>query len=387
MGEKAMASSPLTWRVGSLALAVVLLFSSPAAEVLAAEATVRADSPQRYTVVEGDTLWDVAGRFLEQPWLWPQVWQINPQIDNPDLIFPGDVIELAYEDGQPVLRLSRDLDSGPGPQLDSGPGPQLRTVRLSPQVRREALGSAIPAIAPDLINSLLNANVVLSARELDASAYMLGEQDGRAVASAGDEVLARGAWTPGVQSYDIVRPGRVLLDPDTGELLGTEALHVGTASISRSRGDQAVLRIDSSVLEARRGDRFVPHQALELTTTLMPTPPAFAVDAAIVGIGTGKLIGGRYDTVVLNVGRRDGINVGHLLSTRKPDVAVNDDIGKTGSLRRVGQVFGVDDSNVAVFPGRVTGSVLVYRVFDDASMGIVLTSIEALRIEDRVVTP
>lgn len=379
--EKAMTSIqtislPVTFpRLRSLLLGLAIL-GMPLLASAADQVRLRADSPESYTVQEGDTLWDIAGQFLEEPWLWPEVWQINPQIANPDLIYPGDVIELDYVNGSPVLRLSR----GEAPT-------ELRTVRLSPQVRREPLLSPIPAIPLDLISSYLSENSVVSAAAFDDSPYLLGERSGHALAATGDEVFGRGEWTPGVITYDIVRRGRDLEDPDNGEMLGVEALFVGSATIDVSNTEEAVLTIDRSVQEIRKGDRLLPRRSEALDSSYLPTPPPYDVDAAIVSIGAGDSIGGMYDTLILNVGTADGIEVGHLLTLQQPVVEMEDDLGETGAWQRTKQVFGFDDSHIAAFPGANIGSVLIYRVFDEASLGLVLKSSDAIRLNDRAVTP
>jgi hypothetical protein len=343
----------------------------------AAEVNIRENSPTEYTVVEGDTLWDIAGMFLEEPWLWPEVWQINPQIENPDLIYPGDVIELAYVDGRPVLRLSRsDADL-----------PEMRTVRLSPQVRREPLRGAIAAIPLDVISAYLSGNTVLSEDTFENAPYVLGGRGGHTLLGEGDEALARGAFADGVAVYDIVRRGRELEDPDTGDELGIEGLAVGVATLTRSDGDEGVFMITSSEQEVVVGDRLVPRVDSMLSDTYLPTPPAFAVDAAIVSIGTGRVIGGVYDTLIINVGANDRIAVGQLLTVQDEPEMFDDQIGKRSVWSKLKHAVGVENSNEVTFSGENIASVLVYRVFDDASMALVLDSSRDVRLNDRVVTP
>lgn len=358
----------------SLCLAMLLLV--PVASVQAADATVRADSPQRYTVVEGDTLWDIASRFLEEPWLWPEVWQINPQIANPDLIYPGDIIELDYVNGVPVLRLARDEGT-----------PELRTVRLSPRVRRETLLSPIPAISLQQIRGHLSGNSVVSEEQYANAPYILAEADGRTLASSGDQVHGRGAWTANIAEYDIVRNGRTLRDPDTGDELGIEAIRIGTAMLSLTNGDEGVLTVGSALQEIRVGDRLIPSGPSELQESYLPQPPTSAIDAAIVAIGSGNEIGGAYDTLVLNAGSQDGLAVGHLLTIREPDTVIQDTLARPGAWTKFKQIIGVDREDEAVYPGDNIGSVLIYRVFDGTSMGLVLNSRDALRLNDRIVTP
>ncbi len=344
----------------------------------AADVNIRDNSPTQYTVVEGDTLWDIAGMFLEEPWLWPEVWQINPQIEDPDLIYPGDIIELAYVDGNPVLRLSR------------GTAPEgVRTVRLSPQVRREPLAgrSAIPAIPLNLISGYLSGNSVVSETSFDNAPYILGGREGRRFLSEGDDALARGAWANGVAIYDIVRRGRALEDPESGEALGIEALQVGTATLVRSDDNEASLTITSTEQEVRVGDRLIPRVSMGLSATYMPAPPPFAVNAAIVSIGTGRMVGGTYDTLIINVGANDRIAVGQLLTVEDQPEVFDDQIGERTAWQRIKHAFGVENSNEVTFPGEAAAQVLIYRVFDNASMGLVIDSNRDVRLNDRVVTP
>jgi hypothetical protein len=349
--------------------------------------TIRENSPTQYTVVEGDTLWDIAGMFLEQPWLWPEVWQINPQIENPDLIYPGDVIELAYVDGNPVLRLSRGEAPAASSSAAALPESDLRTVRLSPQVRRESLLSPIAAIPLELISSYLSGNSVLTEEQFDTAPYVLGDRVGRTMYSTGDELLARGEWATGEANYDIVRKGRELEDPDTGDQIGYEALLMGTAILRRADFSEAELVVSSNEQEIRPGDRLIPHTGAVLDASYLPQPPPFQVDAAIVSIGTGRMVGGKYDTLILNVGANQGLAVSHLLTVQEPEQVIEDEFGDHGVWQKFRNLVHLDSEVDAKFAGEEIGTVLVYRVFENASLALVLESDQELRMNDRVVTP
>ncbi|MGV3592174.1 MAG: LysM peptidoglycan-binding domain-containing protein [Gammaproteobacteria bacterium] len=364
------AAAGLACRLMSLS---ALLWLSP---VQAAEVTIRENSPAQYTVVEGDTLWDIAGMFLEEPWMWPEVWEMNPQIEDPDLIYPGDVIELAYVDGRPVLRLSRgDAPAG------------IRTVRLSPQIRREPVVGPIPAIPLDVISAYLRGDSILSEDAFSAAPYVLGDREGRQMLTAGDELLARGPWSEGVALYDIVRKGIEIEDPDGDESLGIQTTLVGTATLNRADFDQASLTITSNEQEIRPGDRLIPSQPSLLDASLLPTPPAFPVNAAIAGIQNGRQVAGMYDTLTLNVGANDGIAVGQLLTVQKPDTAIDDQYTPRSGWQKMKDYFRPGNETEVTFSGEKIASVLVYRVFDEASFGLILDSDRDVRLNDRVVKP
>jgi hypothetical protein len=351
----------------------------------AAEVSVRSDAPQRYTVVEGDTLWDISARFLAEPWMWPEVWQMNPGIENPDLIHPGDLIELVYVDGAPVLRVA--ANTGSGASTATGTEPTLPTVKLSPQVRREPLLSPIPAIPLALIEANLSRDSIISEAEFAAAPYILGEATGHALAGTGDDILARGQWLPGQIQYDIIRSGELLRAPGRREPLGLEAILVGSATISRFNEQQAILMVDSADLEIRVGDRLLPRQAPGFESIYRPVPPRFAVEGEIISIGRGKAVAGRNDSLVLNVGSSDGLAVGHLLTVRGADRIIKDQLGEPGGWQKFKQVLGFDDGHKAVYPGDAVASLLIYRVFDKTSFGLVLSSNQPLQVNDRVVAP
>jgi LysM domain len=379
-----------TWLLGGVT--ALLLTTLNAAEQATGPVNIRPDSPSSYTVVQGDTLWDIAGRFLEQPWMWPQVWQVNPQIQNPDLIYPGDLITLSYVDGQPVLSVSRPGEGGGANQVTTTstlpPSVDgIRTEKRSPSIRRESLLSPIPAIPLENIEALLSQNRVVTEEMFEAAPYLLGEVDGRNVFGEGQVVYARGNWNNSITRYDIVRQGREFEDPDTGDTLGMEAILIGHVTVTGISGERAVLHIDSSELEAKAGDRLLERTGSELDSNFLPQPPNFAVDAAIVTVGTGRMIGGQYDTLVLNQGSNIGLAPGHLLSVQQSTDTMRDIYGKHSIWDRVRNAFGGEAGHPIEFPGEKIGSVLIYQVYDNASLGYVLNSTEDISTQDRLVTP
>lgn len=355
----------------------ILLLQVLSASVLAADQVqIRADAPTRYEVVRGDTLWDISGRFLEDPWLWPEVWELNPQIENPHLIYPGDVIELQYTASGPQLTLRR-----------AGEAEGLRTVILSPQVRREPLSGAIDAIPLDQISSVLSGNIVMPADELDGSPYVLGNRGETLFTSDGDDVFAKGNWQEGVQQYDIVRPGREYTDPETQEVLGIEGKLIGSAVIVDRDGDNATLRISDTLEEIRQGDHFIPSAGNRIDSNYFPVPPSFDINGRIVDIATGRSVGGKYDTIVINKGSSDRLRTGDLLALQKPDIVLDDQVGKVSVGQRFKRALGFSKDNIETFSGEIFASVLIYRVFENTSLGIILSADEDVRVEDRVVTP
>ncbi len=146
--------------------AFTLLFTSWAH----AAPELRSDHPERYTVVKGDTLWDISGRFLNNPWYWPEIWHVNPQVKNPHLIYPGDRLALVYIDGRPRVTKVASSD----------------IVKLSPQIRSEAIDTPIPAIPLDAISSFLTDTRIVTPAELNDAPYVLEGEDGRIITGAGE---------------------------------------------------------------------------------------------------------------------------------------------------------------------------------------------------------
>lgn len=343
--------------------------------------TIRDDSPQNYQVVEGDTLWDIAGIFLEEPWLWPEIWQLNPQIQNPDLIYPGDTIELYYVDGQPRITVQRGGNTrGSSGDRESISDTDLPVFVLSPRVRREQLLSPIPAISLESISPLLSSNRIVGVTALDNAPMLLGSRSDTRFSSEGDLVFAKGAWTPGITTYEILRPTDDIADPQTGDVIAIQAKLIGTATILNNDNGEATLIINNNLEEVRQGDYFVVGEAMALSSQYFPAPPEINVNANILDINFGRQVGGKSDTVIVNLGLQDQIESGHLLSLQKEDNLIEDPT--------VNRPLRLDSrQNMMTFSSEIYGTILIYKVFDNHSFALVLDSDLPIRLGDRVITP
>jgi len=311
--------------------------------------------PDEYTVVKGDTLWDISARFLSKPWLWPEVWYANPQIKNPHLIYPGDVISLVYVDGRPQLRLRRG-----------------GTDKLSPQVRSTPLDSAIPTIPIDAIQQFLNHSRVVSQKDLDAAPYIVESADEHLITGAGDRVYVRRLPSADTSRYSVYRQGQVYRDPDSNEQLGVEALYIGDANLQRF-GDPSTLQLVRTTREAKIGDLLFPVDADEIQRNFLPHAPA-SMHGRIIAVVDGVTQIGQHQVVVLNRGAHDGLEVGHVLAISQAGATVSDKVsGKRG------------DS--VTLPDERAGILMVFRTFDRVSYALVMSATRAIHVLDKVDSP
>lgn len=325
---------------------------------------LRSDHPQVYTVVKGDTLWDISARFLERPWLWPEVWQINPQIDNPHLIYPGDEIRLEYVDGQPRLVVNRGAGARTYKVSPGG------TVNLEPRIRATPLESAIPAIELDKIQSFLVQNRVVTPDTLENAAYVVQGDSGRLILGGNDRLYVRGEIGE-AESYNFVRRGDLYVDPDTNEMLGLEATYIGLGRVQAQEDDITTMSVSSTREEVQIGDRVLPTEERRVDSIFFPSAPDSEVDGKIIAVFGGVTQVGPYDVVVLNRGEREGINSGNVLAIYKAGVVARDRFA----------------NELIRLPSERAGLLMVFRVFEKLSYGLVLQTERPLSVEDEIRNP
>lgn len=324
---------------------------------LLAQPQLKSGYPSSYTVKRGDTLWDISALYLESPWLWPEIWHVNPQIENPHLIYPGDRLALVYVDGKPRLVINRSGE-----------------IKLSPQIRVSDSDNGIPAIPLEVISPFLSRSRVLEKSAMDDAAYIVAGPEQRILSSAGEKFYGRGELTGGGRVYGIYREGVDYRDPETREYLGQQVLEVGTARILRfpDNEDQVFTgQISTSDEEIRITDRLLPFGDEDVAASFYPKAPGAQIDGLIIGVEGGVSSIGRYDVVTINRGSREGMEAGDVLSV----------------LRAGGKTKDIVAREVVTLPDENAGLLIVFKVFEKVSHGLVLEASRPLSIHDKVTNP
>ena len=402
-----MEGSPVRQLVVSLAL----LLAMPA---LADTLKLQDNAPDKYVVVKGDTLWDISGKFLKDPWRWPQIWNMNrEEIKNPHWIFPGDMIVLDRSGKEPRLALVKGSDN------------DLQTVKLSPGVRATDIGGeAIPPIPIRVIHPFLSQPRVVAGGALDNAPFILGTNAERVVLGSGDDAFATGG-KPGVTRWNVLRPGKPLVDPESGEMLGYEVEYLGDAR-TLVEGAPQKIRITQSAQEILPKDKLV--EASDSTIfEFIPHAPEKPINGRIISAYGGFSDSGRYQTIVINRGALDGLEPGHVLavfregqaamltrdenakmtwvkekSTGIPDGGawlysdvrcLNEDSKVSyDQIADVRNTFrntwlGNTSDRAVKLPDARSGLVMVYRVFDRVSYALIMQSEGPVYLLDTVRNP
>ncbi|MBV1914634.1 MAG: LysM peptidoglycan-binding domain-containing protein [Pseudomonadales bacterium] len=306
--------------------------------------------PQTYVVKKGDTLWDISATFLEDAWRWPSVWKFNPQIENPHLIYPGDVVQLTYVNGEPRLTIvSRD-------------------EKLSPKIRASAIAADVEKISLASISKYLSGNRIVELGELESAPYVVSGQEGRLIMGGSDTVYVRGELDQNNIVYGLYRKGGTYLDPKTGELLGREATQLGTGTVVGIDDGIASVFLERTSADVRIKDRLLPLMEQRIDSTIYPKPPSQPVEGVIAAVVGGVTQVGQYNVVVFNRGAREGIEPGNVLSIYKEGQLVADEIAD----RRIR------------LPAEKGGVILVYRVFEKMSYALVMEASRPLSVGDLV---
>jgi LysM repeat protein len=356
---------------------IALLLTSPA-HTRADQVQLAPDHPERYTVVKGDTLWDISTRFLKSPWMWPKIWKINQEIKNPHLIYPGDVIVLRMVNGQPELSVLRKETLAPAlPSLPAGakapeaaPATDGRTVKLEPQVHAEPLESAIPTIPPNAILPFLTRPLAVGENELEQAGYVAAGLDDRIALGNGSLFYARGLKDGGPEYYQVFRPGKAIHNPDTGELLAYEAVYLGNAQRLET-GDPSKLVVTEVKQEIIPSDRLLAAPKKASLPYYYPHSPKTQVVGRIVSALNSVDEIGPHTVVGISLGTREGVEEGNVLRI----------------LRHAGTAKDPVTREQFNLPDETSGLLLIFRTYEKMSYALVMNATQPVHLLDTVTTP
>lgn len=331
---------------------------------------IREDAPDRHIVVKGDTLWDISAKFFKDPWKWPEIWALNKQdIKDPHWIYPGNVIYLDRRAG--TLTVGESAPVSDSSTATSEPVTPSDVVKLEPRARVVSLNSeAIPAIPLNLIGSYLSRPLVMESEELLMAPTLVGTYEQRTLLSVNDLAYAKDMPADKGTQWQVYRPNVTFVDPDTGEELGREVLYLGDASVEKF-GDPSTLRITNAILEINKGDHFA-QAASGYSSNYLPHAPISNISSKVISIYGGVQQAGQHAVITLNKGRRDGVEIGHVLG-----------------LYQKGEVIkskGWFAPNI-VLPDMRYGLVMVFRVFNKVSYALVMETKLPVQLLDSARNP
>ena len=333
-------------------------------------ADLNPNAPRRYTVKRGDTLWGISSMYLRDPWLWPEIWYVNPQVANPHLIYPGDVLVLAYQsNGQPQVRLE-----------EGG------AARLEPRLRSSALDGAIPIIPYSAIAAFLSRPAILSTSDIQGAPHVLAFRNEHQVAGEGEEAYIRGLAAPQGTRFTVLHVGMTLHDPDTGRTLGYQGIYAATAVVSRP-GDPAKVLLLESARETLRGDCLFAEAGAH-PLTFVPRAPTTRIRGRIISAVEQDMtddvhVLGQYDIVAINRGTRQGVEPGTVLAVDQRG-AVTADWGAAGY-----NSWGASDtfSKHVRLPSERAGTLIVFKTYEDMSFALIVGASDTMHVGDIVHNP
>jgi len=361
----------------------LILFVSPLFS-MADQLKINDSAPKTYVVEKGDTLWDISTVFLKQPWFWPKLWRLNPDVENPHLIYPGDVLKLIYdEQGEPMLVLAKS----------SKAKPSKASYKWSPQVRTKIKSDdAIMVMPLQIIAPFITYDSVFTDTQLESAPYIIGSDLGHKMTTNSFKIYVNSDLDL-AKTYAIYRKGEKLFDPMTGESVGFYMHLAGTAQAittgNMSIKEPATLKVNSVKREIHVGDVVFPVNEGQLLPSYFSMQPAKpTVRGAVIKAISDNREFGKFEVVMVNLGSDKSVGIGDVLSIKRTSPAVlstpNGPVYQT-QASRFSKSFGTDSDYK--MPKEDVGKMVIFRVYEKASLGLILQTTKPARLKDSITSP
>ena len=326
--------------------------------------SLRADAPKEYVVQHGDSLWSIANTYLKNPWEWKELWRANPAIKNPNRLYAGAIIALAYTGHKPYLRV-----------LSNG------TIKLSPTMRATPLEEVIPPIPLGDIKPYLNDSLILDEDVLSRAPYVVALSPERMLGGQGDQVYVRGLHTSpilpegGTIAYSLFRPGKNYIDPISKVLLGYKAKLVGYGELIAG-GEPATVLLTNIIEGIKIEDKVLINNSPEFELYFEPTVPSTTIQGLILdmpnAMPSSNTQGAVGNVIVLNIGSNSGLKAGYVLGVYAKTRVVPDPKNHLLSIK---------------LPPERIGEAMVFRPFTKTSCALIVRSTRAVYLLDTVGNP
>ncbi|MEO8308337.1 MAG: LysM peptidoglycan-binding domain-containing protein [Pseudomonadota bacterium] len=327
--------------------------------------TLLSSAPKSYTVKRGDTLWGISAMYLRDPWLWPEIWHVNPAIENPHLIYPGDVLTLAYSaNGAPQVTLMRG-----------------NVVHVQPLVRGSPIDGPISTIPYEAIRAFLGRPTMVSKEDLSNAPCVIGFPNSHMADTMGHKVYIKGLKNHSPGRFTVVRIGQEMVDPETGKVLGYMGTYAASARVDEI-GKVSSGMLTESARETVVGDLVFPEESSGPVSDIVPHAPPSGIDGQIMAVMDGVELIGQYTVVAINRGTKNGLETGHVLAIDQKGEVVND-----RPCNRYGNFWCRGRGQDLRLPSERAGTLLVFKTYEHMSYGLVVDATGAMRVADYVHGP
>jgi len=381
-----------------------------------AEIELNPTHPDTYIVQKGDTLWDISARFLKSPWVWPEVWHANPQIENPHLIYPGDEISLVYLNGKPSLQLTRGHP----------------TVKLSPKKRTIGHNKAIPTIPLRDIEPFLKKLRIISKEDIDQAPYVVAIEEGHLKGTDPNLIYVRNLDARQGDTFAVVRPTLIYRDvpssfpwgksayedrktetlkwkktsKNTGsaiitkywkdvlnahywknvDVLGYEVEDIATAVVTRVGSDDVLtMKVKSNIIEIAEGDLIIPLNDYSFNAYFQPKASTSTDDnIRIVALNNAAFSSGKWQIVAISRGSSEGISVGDVFDVNRAERIIRDKVMHPKEDLKT--LFRPSKAMVTL-PEEFSANIMVFKTFEHISYAIIVEGNRTVKLYDHVRAP